>query len=63
MNQIPWKFEPNTLAMNQLHYQNLPKSSNSEFFQQYYQEKSFINGDKIITLIFESNTDNTLSPC
>ncbi len=58
-----WKFEPNTLAINQLHYQNFPKNANSEFFHKYYQEKKLINGDEIITLIFESNTNNPLTPC
>jgi len=58
-----WVFEQNTLAINQLHYQNIPKSVNAEFFHKYYQEKNFNNGDKIITYIFESSTDNESTSC
>ena len=32
-----WKFEPSSLALNKLHYQNIPKSTNAEFFHKYYQ--------------------------
>lgn len=58
-----WVFEQNTLAINQLHYQIIPKSANAEFLHKYYQEKNFLNGDKIITYIFESSTDNTSTSC
>jgi len=58
-----WVFEQNTLAINQLHYQNIPKSVNTEFLHKYYQEKNFNNGDKIITYIFESSTDNESTSC
>ena len=58
-----WKFEPSSLALNKLHYQNIQKSTNTEFFHKYYQEKSFINGDKTIISIFESNTDNNSTAC
>ena len=58
-----WVFEQNTLATNQLHYQNVPKSVNAEFLHKYYQEKNFNNGDKIITYIFESSTDNESTSC
>ena len=37
-----WVFEQNTLAINQLHYQNIAKSVNAEFFHKYYQEKNLI---------------------
>ena len=55
--------EQNKLAINQLHYQNIPKSINAEFLHKYYQENNFINGDQIITYIFESSTDNTSASC
>ena len=58
-----WVFEQNTLAINQLHYQNIPKSVNAEFLHKYYQEKNFNNGDKLITYIFESSTDNESTSC
>jgi len=58
-----WVFEQNILAINQLHYQNIPTSVNAEFLHKYYQEKNFNNGDKIITSIFESSTDNASTSC
>ena len=58
-----WVFEQNILPINQLHYQNIPRSLNAEFLHKYYQEKNFNNGDKIITYIFESSTDNASTSC
>jgi len=58
-----WVFEQNILAINQLHYQNIPTAANAEFLHKYYQEKNFNNGDKIITYIFESSTDNESTSC
>ena len=62
-NISQWKFELGSLTLNKLNYHNIPKSTNTEFFHKYYQEKIFINGDKTIISIFESNTDNASTAC